>query len=133
MSKLISIILIMWIFQNSIFPQSENYQASTTSVPDNSRYEIIQSEMIAKLTFKIDRYEGSVFQLVLTSDSTLTWQKIKREKSLNDKIEKNRVNYQLFISGLAVKYTFLVNLNTGVTWQLVKNKDDDFYWELLQE
>lgn len=107
----------------SICAQVQTYNSKSTSFPNDSRYELIQSELAAKLTFKVDKYSGDVYQLVLASDQSLTWQLIIREKSRNDKQNANRVNYQLFTSGLAVKYTFLLNLNSGATWQLSEDSE----------
>jgi len=41
----------------------------------------------------------------------------------------NKVNYQFFTSGIGIRFTFLVNINSGATWQLVINKNKDYLWE----
>ena len=33
------------------------------------------------------------------------------------------VHYELFLSGIAGKFTFLMNLDTGKTWQLQQSTD----------
>ncbi len=43
------------------------------------------------------------------------------------------VNYQVFTSGITLRDTFLINLNTGATWQLMHDpeRDEDF-WSVIQ-
>jgi len=60
----------------------------------------------------------------------MTWQLIARLKHPDgDPREPGRVNYQLFISGIANRHTFLVNVNNGATWQLAVTKDEVLVWE----
>jgi len=45
-----------------------------------------------------------------------------------DKRNDRRVNYQLFTSGIALRYTFLMNVNTGATWQKLETPEKDLVW-----
>ena len=61
----------------------DNSQNQSTTLSDNSRFEIIQSELAVKLTFKIDKFNGKVYLLV-QSGKDLTWQLMYIEKQDND-------------------------------------------------
>lgn len=98
------------------------------------RYEIIMSDIIARHAFKVDKYTGNVYQLVEIKDGYLTWELLYRDKASNDVQIANKINYQLYMSGLAVRFVFLINVNTGITWQLVKagETDNTLSFELIQ-
>jgi hypothetical protein len=103
-----------------------------SSAPETSRFQIVQSKHGARLTFNIDKYTGNVFLLV-KGESGVTWQLIDSEEQLYDETIPNQVNYQLFTSGLGIRYTFLINVNTGITWELVEDKKlDVFWWKVLE-
>jgi len=110
----------------------DNSQNQSTTLSDNSRFEIIQSELAVKLTFKIDKFNGKVYLLV-QSGKDLTWQLMYIEKQDNDIVKENQVNYQIFTSGLGIKYTFLMNVNSGITWELAKDTEsDELFWNKIQ-
>ncbi len=94
-----------------------------SSVPSNSRFELVQSTLAAKLTLRVDKFTGRVDQLVEVSAGGKTWQPIPRGKHVSDTTNPNVVNYQVFTSGMAVKFTFMINVHTGATWQLIASKD----------
>lgn len=94
-----------------------------TLAPATSRYEIIQSQLALKWTFKIDKYCGYISQLVKTQDDDVTWEAmpvVHLPKCAND----SRVHFQLFSSGLVVRHTFMLNVDTGRTWVLTTSKDE---------
>jgi hypothetical protein len=94
-----------------------------TLAPATSRYEIIQSQLAAKWTFKIDKYCGNISQLVKDKDDDVTWDAmpvLHLPKCTND----SRVHFQLFTSGLAARHTFMLNVDTGRTWVLTTSKDE---------
>jgi hypothetical protein len=114
--------------------QTEFVQHESTGVPSSSRYEIVQSSLLVRSTFRVDKYLGVVDQLVITKDSALTWQPMARWQHPNsDPRHAGQVNYQLFLSGIANRYTFLMNLNNGSTWQLAMTADSDLVWDPLIE
>jgi hypothetical protein len=50
-----------------------------------------------------------------------------------DKAVPGRVNYQIFTSGVSLKYTFLLNVNTGVSWVLAENKENkELIWQAMR-
>ena len=113
----------------------ENPGHATTTIPPTSRYELIQSNIAAKATFKIDKYSGDTYVMRKESeeeDSGYVWVFIEKEESTKDIItSKSKVNYQLFTSGLAVRYTFLMNIETGFTWQLVVTEEGEYKWQTM--
>jgi hypothetical protein len=105
-----------------------------TTPPLNARYEIIQSQLSAKGTYKLDRACGNVYQMTKSSKDYLSWDEMpvfNLPKCTNDA----RPRYQLFISGLAARHSYLINTETGTTWVIVKIKtksgDDETGWESI--
>jgi hypothetical protein len=105
--------------------QTSDIHQQTTS-PPNARFEIVQSELAAKWTFRLDRFTGSVAQLVSTKDNDNAWEEMEIE-GLEPVKPAMRARFQVFTSGLAAKHTFLIDTDTGKTWVLVggKRKRDD--------
>lgn len=99
-----------------------------TAAPLESRYELIQSPLAAKGTYRLDKYTGAVHQIVKTKDDDTVWQEIPRRKHFLDRRVEGKVNYELFTSGLAMRFTYLMNVNTGATWQLIETQEKDLVW-----
>ncbi|GAB3490243.1 hypothetical protein GCM10027399_07170 [Curvibacter fontanus] len=81
----------------------------------------MQSTLAARWTFRLDRYTGKVWQLVRTSDDDNAWE----EMMVFDRppvLQPIKPRFQLFTSGLAVRHTFLLDGDTGKTWQVVTGK-----------
>ena len=101
-----------------------------------SRYEIVQSSLAAKWTFRLDKVCGNVSQLVSTTKDAMTWESmgiVSAVKCNND--GKNR--FQIFTSGLAARHTFLMNTENGKTWILTSytNKEGNEFngWSIFEE
>ncbi len=92
---------------------------AATTIPASARYEIIQSHLAAKWTFRLDRVCGHVAQLIKSGkDDNAEWDGMivfELPRCSDD----GKVNYQIFSSSLAARHTFLMNLGTGETWQLM--------------
>lgn len=117
------IVTFFAIFNQLSFAQSKdaNIHVSTTSGAQ-ARYEIVQSTLAAKWTFRVDKTCGIIGQLVSTKNDGTAWQPmvvIGLPKCPND----GKIRYQLFSSGLAARHTFLLNTETGKTWQMRGYKD----------
>jgi hypothetical protein len=107
---------------------AENQSAISTTLGSTARYEIVQSELAVRYTFRVDRVCGNVSQLVQTADDDLTWQIVEvvgKPACAAD----GRARYQLFSSGLAARNTFLMNTDTGATWQMVRDGDDQLLFQ----
>jgi len=109
--------------------QEANHEFS--SAPENVCYQIVQSQLGARWTFKIDKYNGKVFQLVKGKDGSV-WQMIYKNIHTQDEITQDKVNYQIFTSALGARWTFLLNVNTGATWQLTEDKKSGIFWTALE-
>jgi len=112
----------------------------TTTAPPGTRFEIVQSTIAARLTFRLDKYTGRVWELVKTKEDNNAWQ----ETCVYERPQiatPNRARFQLFTSGIAARYTFLIDGDSGKTWVLVtgteKEKDgtETEYraWQLFAE
>lgn len=132
MVRLIAIAVATFSFIGST-AVAQSYSANTSSqFPMNDRYEVVQSEIAAKWTFRLDRFCGNVMQLASTPDGTDTWENMIVE-SLPKCQGDFKPHYQLFTSGIAAKHTFLINTASGVTWQLVTDKADNSSWALFSQ
>lgn len=90
------------------------------------RFQIIQSTIAARGTYKLDTYKGEVFQMVMDRDNNETWQLLRKygHENTDTKLHGHK-NYELFTSTIAMKFTYLINVNTGSTWQLVQDPNSD--------
>ena len=104
-----------------MFAQSEKAIKTTM---DNARYEVVQSEMMRSLFFMLDKYTGKVYQNVISGQER-TWRLIRKVGISKDTTPETKPNYQLFLGGYTVKDIFLYNVNTGETWYLFHDSDED--------
>ncbi len=102
----------------------DNYSAVRTSV-DNGRYEIVQSEIMRRLVFLLDKYTGDVYQNLLSTKDERVWRKLEKVGSSNDVTPKTQINYQLFVGGFSINDIFLLNINTGETWYIFKDTETE--------
>jgi len=105
-----------------------------TQPPAEARFEVIQSQLAAKVTIKLDRFTGDSFLMVSKDEGSTGWQRIPRDDhSLQPATkEARRPNYQIFTSGLAVKFTYLMNVSSGATWQLIESHDESLKWSPIE-
>ena len=118
-------------------------QHERTSVLPSARFEIFQSTLAVNVTFKLDKHSGKVWEIVrdtprsaqtgniLPGQGPFVWQAIPHTGVVKA-VATNKVSYQLFTSGIAVRHTYLLNINTGLTWQHVKNKDGNSRWQYVE-
>ncbi len=112
----------------------------TTTAPLGARFEIVQSTIASRLTFRLDKYTGRVWELVKTKDDDNAWQET-RVYERPQIATPNRARFQLFTSGIAARHTFLIDGDSGKSWVLVtgtqKEKDgtETEYraWQLFAE
>ena len=107
---------------------------TVTLVSSLPRFQIIQSTIAARGTYKLDTYKGEVFQMVMGSDNNETWQLLRKYGHENaDAQVLGHKNYELFTSTIAMKFTYLINVNTGSTWQLVQDPNsDEIYFSAIK-
>jgi len=112
---------------------SQVYSHQLSNAPETVRYQIVQSERGVRDTYKIDKYTGEVYLLVMSEKEELTWQLMPTEEHFQDMTLPDQVNYQVFISGLGPRSTFLMNVNTGATWQLTEDIETEIlFWSVLK-
>lgn len=107
--------------QANDFPSSAH---QLTSPPSAARFEIVQSPLAAKWTFRLDRYSGRIWQLVRTAEDENTWEEMP-VMGLPKAQPSARPHFQIFASGLAARHTFLIDNDTGRTWVVVTGKRRD--------
>ena len=98
--------------------------SQATTAPPGARFEILQSTIAAKATFRLDRYTGRVWELAKTKDDETVWQ----ETRVLDRPQiqtPTRPRFQIFTSGLALRHTFMIDGDTGRTWLLVTGKEKE--------
>ena len=108
--------LAISLLSGSVAAQSTNVHQSTTQPPDG-RFEIVQSPLAAKWTFRLDRHRGNVDQLVETQDGALTWQDMF-VIDLPEMSSTRKARFTIFASGIAARFTFLIDNQIGKTWIL---------------
>lgn len=127
----------LWLFTLAFLAAASTVQAQSSgpgherSVPvADGRFELVQSPHGARYTFRFDRHLGYVDQLVMSADSTLSWERIPRiPHPAGDTQNAGRPNYQFFTSSTGIRFTFLINVNTGAAWQLVSAEKDQLVWD----
>jgi hypothetical protein len=135
MKKLL--IVIFAVLSPNVYSQSKDVKVhSSTAISNQARYEIVQSSLAARFTFRVDKVCGNISQLVVTANDKPLWESmsvIKLPKCNND----GKIRYQLFLSGLAARHTFLMNTDNGKTWQIRsftnKNGNEESAWFPLDE
>ena len=120
--KLAALVLIlMAAFAVPVIAQRPSDIHQQTTAPPGARFEIVQSQLAAKWTFRLDRYTGRVAQLVLTETGANAWE-LMEAIGLPSILAPTEARFQLFTSGLAAKHTFLIDTKTGDSWVIVSAK-----------
>ncbi len=119
------------LISTPLFAQ-ENAVSSSSTVPDSARYEIVQSPLLAKLTFRLDRFTGETWQFVSKKKGGYAWQRVERPAQANDMKVPGRVNYQMFLSGVRAQTTVLINTNTGASWYIAEDPLEGVFWSSME-
>jgi hypothetical protein len=111
------------------FAQLAEHEPVSTAPPASARYELIQNSRAMKETYLLDRFSGSSWQLVKSTQRSV-WQKIARESHDRDTVPKDWSGpvYQVSVSGLAAKGTYMINVITGATWILYEDPEKGTFW-----
>jgi hypothetical protein len=128
-------LFFLFCIPDHLFSQSpvDIYINQSSKIPEDARYEIVQSTINARGTFKLDRFTGKVYQFVMNEDSTNRWQEIPRTFNPKDGATvKGKPNYQLFLSGLTRRFDFLLNVRTGATWEIMVDENGNESWEPIK-
>lgn len=118
------LVIISFIFISlGAMAQIEKHPSVSTS-QTGGRFEIIQSPIARRLTFRLDKYTGEVFQYVLGKDDKPLWEKVSNPwlSLILDKDKKqDYIKFQLFMGGIAVADCFLLDIETGITFNLYED------------
>ena len=120
------------LFSSTLLAAGENTTHQSTTVPDSARFEIVQSPLLAKLAFRLDRFTGETWQFVSTLDNSYAWQRIKRISLQNDTKNTGKVNYQVFLSGIRAQVTILMNTTTGASWYIAEDPKEGVFWSPME-
>jgi len=111
-----AVLILAFFVGRPVFAQSNiNNSHQKTSTPPDARYDVIQSQLAAKWTFRLDRFTGRVWQLVKTQNDENTWEAMIVER-LPAITNPNKSRFLIFTSGLAARHTFLMDSQSGKTW-----------------
>lgn len=121
MIRLLACFLLSMLYLPLRAQQSPSDIHQHTAPPVNARFEIVQSELAAKLTFRLDRFTGHIAQLVRTATDENAWEDMQ-VVGLPPITQATRPRFQIFTSGLAARFTFLFDTDTGKTWVVVAVK-----------
>ena len=125
--------ILVFLFASTSFAQTSS-PSYKTETPNNSRFEIIQSSLAARWTFKLDKFTGKIWQYVRTKDDDSTWEEMFVTPKL---IASTRPKFQIYTSGIAARFTFLIDNDNGKTWNLTTTKDKEGneinYWQQLTD
>ena len=116
------------------FAQLPEQEPVATAPPPAARFELIQNSRAMKETYLLDRYSGRSWQLV-QSTKRYVWQSISREWHDKDVVPKDWSGpaYQISVSGLAAKGTYMINVITGATWILFEDPKEGLFWGAIPE
>lgn len=106
--------------------------SASSTVPASARFEIVQSPLLAKLAFRLDRYTGETWQFVKDTKGGYGWQRVQKIDVPNDVKVPDRVNYQIFMSGILAQVTLLINTNTGVSWYIAEDPRQGIFWSPME-
>ena len=100
-----------------------NNQTATTP-PESGRYEIITSSIALRETYLLDKETGDTWQLV-SGYNGYVWEQISRQEHPHNIIPEHHKGavYQITLSGISVKGSYLINTITGATWKLYEDSD----------
>lgn len=102
--------------------------AQEAPAPD-ARFVIVQSTINIRDTFRLDRWTGATELLSGQEDNALSWRTIPvREPGPAG----DRPRYQLSISRVAAKGTYLVDTVSGRSWVLLGNEPAALVWQPIK-
>ena len=116
----ISSLVVIFILTNLVHSAFAADVHQMTKQPSYGRFQVVQSQLAAKWTFRLDRYTGRVWQLVKTEDDHAAWQ-VTPVFALPEFSKPTKPRFTIFTSGLAARHTFLMDTFTGKTWRLFED------------
>ena len=124
-------LLVCILFAPFVINAQESTYHVSTSVPDTARFEIVQSSVLVRLTFRIDKHTGRNWHVAEKTDGAFVWEEMYREGADDDQSDSEKPHYQIFSSGILAKQTILMNTDTGESWYVVEDSDSELFWTLF--
>lgn len=135
MTKTLRYLSILCLVQAPLLAVAQDDAPSVhqmTSTPANARFEIVHSPLAAKWTFRLDRYTGNIGQLVQTASGGSAWESMT-VIGLPKVDGTTGPRFVLLTSGLAIRFTFLMDTQSGKTWELTSiskgNAQPEIVWQ----
>ena len=122
---------LLILFKLTLFADDPT-RTVVSAPPVNARFQIIQSELAAKATFKLDRFAGRVWQFLSTPDGNV-WSLMHVEGMPTKGIESVVPRFQIFSSGLALKFTYLLDTVSGSCWELAGSEKSNDAWQQVPD
>ena len=119
-----------------------------TPTPTDARYQIVQSTITMRETYRLDTHSGHISRLVRSNDGweeMIVWALPTVARATNDGLDvplgdsevaglgveryrpvqnPSKPRFQISLSGITVRGSYLIDTRTGQTWRLVKAKVD---------
>ena len=115
-----------------IAPVATSTPSITSSSPLDSRIELINAPPGFGIALRVDKYLGRVWILSREGDGSPLLTPIMPAE-IGGTLP-SRVNYQLFVAEGANQPIFLMNVFTGLTWQLMADGPNRAYlWRVVRE
>jgi len=124
-------LLIVLLLASPVLAQDGLVEQHERTSVFGGRWELLQSTLVARITMKVDKFTGKVWQIVRNTDDNLVWQLIPFDHFRPAK-PTNKISFQLFTSGTAARHTYLLQIHTGISWQLVKDKEGNSVWQYVK-
>lgn len=135
MTKPLRYLSILYLVQAPLLAVAQDAAPSVhqmTATPENARFEIVHSPLAAKWTFRLDRYTGNIGQLVKTASGGSAWDSMT-VIGLPKVDGTSGPRFVLLTSGLAARFTFLMDTQSGRTWELTSissgNAEPETVWQ----
>ncbi len=115
-------LLICLITSVALGQEMPNNVPQLSSPVNNAHFEIVASRWMRREIFRLDRYSGRIWQLVVSGEGdakTTFWQDM-REENIPFLSSSNHPHFQIFLSGEFVADTFLIDTDSGSIWRMVE-------------
>lgn len=125
-------LLFLFVCLVAVVSSSADEKQSVKTSTEGGRYEIIQSNIVRRLTIKLDKYTGQTYLMVKSKDDTLSWEKMEWYGTAFEEEDNDKINYQIFMGGIMAKDCILLNIHTGRTWMLFEDsRTENLYWSIM--
>jgi hypothetical protein len=102
-----------------------------TATPPGARFEIVQSSLVARQTFKLDNATGRVWAQVTDNNGDFSWESVPVDGLPS--VDKPMPRFQIFCSGMGARWCFLIDAWTGETWLFVTTADGGYKFEVMPD